>query len=190
LLDLDSEIGNHLDKFDIFSHDVHVVLLVDLLLLFQSLFQRVLGVIEVAFLVLVLLLDIWINFDVLHLLVLDEVVKVLINHSLQLIEVINVLSDPVNSVLEALDFNIISSNLCSVFLDQLLHVLLTSSQVINNITKICVNLVKLSQVFVHVVGLFLQSSDLHSSWGNVSLELLDFVIKYELELLKLLSLLL
>jgi hypothetical protein len=134
LLDLDSEIGNHLNKLDIFSHDIHVVLLMDLLLLFQSLFQRVLGVIKVAFLVLVLLLDIWIDFYVLHLLVLDEVVKVLIDHSLELIEVINVLSDPVDSVLETLDFDIISPDLCSIFLDQLLHVLLTSSQVINNVT--------------------------------------------------------
>ena len=82
LFDFDSEIGNHLNKLDVLSHDVHVVLLVDLLLLFQSLFQRVLGVVEVTFLVLVLLFDIWINFDVFHLLVFDEVVEVLIDNSL------------------------------------------------------------------------------------------------------------
>ena len=190
LLHLDSEVGDHLDQLDVLSHDVHVVLLVDLLLFLESLLQGVLGVVQVSLLVLVLLFDIWVDFDVLHLLVLHEVVKVLVDNSLQLVKVIDVLSDPVDGILEALDFNLVSSNLCSVLLDEFLHMLLTSSQVIDNVTQIGVDLVELSQVLVHIIGFFLQSGNFHTSWSNISLELLDLVIKHELELFKLLSLLL
>jgi len=161
----------------------------DLLLFLKSLLKRVLGVVQVPLLILVLLLDIRINFSILHWLRSDVRVKVLIDNSLQLIEVIDVLDNPVNGILEALDENVVGSNLCSVLFDQILHVLLSGSELIHNITKIGIDLVVMSQVLVHVVGLLLQSGDLHASWGDVSLQLFDFVIKHELELLELLSLL-
>jgi len=161
----------------------------DLLLFLKSLLKRVLGVVQVPLLILVLLLDIRINFSILHWLRSDVRVKVLIDNSLQLIEVIDVLDNPVNGILEALDEDIVGSNLCSVLFDQILHVLLSGSELIHNVTKIGIDLVVMSQVLVHVVGLLLQSGDLHASWGDVSLQLFDFVIKHELELLELLSLL-
>jgi hypothetical protein len=43
---------------------------------------------------------------------------------------------------------------------------------------------------LHLVGLFLKLIDLLASWPNICSELFDLVIKNELELLKLLSLLL
>ena len=187
LLHLDSKVGDHLDQLDVLSHDVHVVLLVDLLLLVKSLLQRVLGVVQVSLLVLVLLLDIWIDFNVLHLLVLNEEVEVLIDNPLQLIKVIDVLSYPIDGILEALDLDLVPSNLGSVLLDQLLHVLLSSSQVIHDVTQVSVDLVELSQVLVHVIRFFFQTSDFHATGSDVSLKFFDLVVQHELELLELLG---
>ena len=113
----------------------------DLLLFLKSLLKRVLGVVQVPLLILVLLLNIRINFSILHWLRSDVRVKVLIDNSLQLVEVIDVLDNPVNGILEALDEDIVGSNLCSVLFDQILHVLLSGSELIHNITKIGIDLV-------------------------------------------------
>lgn len=45
-------------------------------------------------------------------------------------------------------------------------------------------------LLLHLVGLFLKLIDLLASWPNICSELFDLVIKNELELLKLLGLLL
>lgn len=161
----------------------------DLLLFLKSLLEGVLRVVQVSLLILVLLLDIRVDFSILHRLRSYVWIKVLIDHSLQLVEVIDVLDNPVNGILEALDEDVVGSNLCSILLDKVLHMLLSCSELIDDVTKIGVDLVVMSQVLVHIVGLLLQSSDLHASWGNVSLQLLNFVIKDELELLELLGLL-
>ena len=187
LLHLDSKVRDHLDKLDVLSHDVHVVLFVDLLLLVKSLLQRVLRVVQVSLLVFVLLLDIWIDFNVLHLLILNEEIEVLIDNPLQLIKVINILCYPIDGILEALDLDLISSDLSSVLLDELLHVLLPSSQVINDVTQVSVDLVELSQVLVHIIRFFFQTSDFHASGSDISLKFFDLIVKHELELLELLG---
>jgi hypothetical protein len=46
------------------------------------------------------------------------------------------------------------------------------------------------QLLIHLVSFSLESCDFKFSWSNISLKILNLVIKYELELFKLLSLLL
>lgn len=140
--------------------------------------------------VFVLLLDVWVDLDVLHLLVLDIRVEILVDSILQLVEIVNVLNDPVHSVLESLDEDVVGSDLRSVLLDQVLHMLLSRPEIINDVTQVCIDLIVMSQVLIHVFSFLLQTSDLHSSWSNVTLEVLDLVVKHELELIKLLRLLL
>jgi hypothetical protein len=188
--DLQPEIRDHLDQFDVLSHDVHVVLLVNLLLFVKSLLKTCLGVFEISSLVFIFLLDIWVDFDVLHLLVLDIWIEVLVDGPFELVKVIDVLDNPVNGILEALDKAVICSNLSLVLLDELTHMLLSCSQIINNIAQIGINFIVMLKISIHIIGLFLELSDFQTSWSNVSLQLLDFVVEYELELFKLLGLLL
>ena len=190
IFDIVSKFGDHVDELNVLSHDVHVVLLVDLLLLLKSLLKTVLSILKVSPLVVVLLLDIWIDLDILHALLLDDWVQVDVNGSSEVLEVIDVLHYPVDSIFESVDLVVVGSNLRSVFLDQVLHMLLPCSEVIDDVTQIGVNLVVLAQVVVHVVGFLLQSLDFHASWSDFSFELLDLVIEHKFELFKLLSLLL
>jgi hypothetical protein len=159
LFDLQSEVRDHFDQLDILSHDVHVVLLVNLLLFLESLLKTSLRIFKISSLILILLLDIWINFDILHLLVLDIRIEVLVDSPFKLVKVINILNNPVNGILEALNEVIILSNLGFVFLNEFSHMLLSGSEIINNVTQISINFVVMLQVSVHIVGLFLQLSD-------------------------------
>jgi hypothetical protein len=158
-LDLQSKVRDHLDQLNVLSHDVHVVLFVNLLLFLESLLKTSLGILEISSLVLVLLLDIWINFNVLHLLILDIRIEIFVDSPLELVKVVNVLNNPVDGILEALNKVIVLSNLGFVLLDEFSHVLLSGSEIVNNVTQVGVNLVVVLQVPVHVVGLFLQLGD-------------------------------
>jgi len=78
-------------------------------------------------------------------------------------------------------------------LSKVLHLvcetLLSHSKIINDQGQVLIDSVEVLQLLSHDVGLLIELLDLKLSWTNVSLKLLDFVIKHELELLKLLSLL-
>ena len=86
----------------------------DLSLLLESLLKRVDGVLKVAFLVFVLLLDIRVDFYILDFLVFDVWVEIFIDSSLQLIEIINELNSSVDSIGEAFYEDVISSYLASI----------------------------------------------------------------------------
>ena len=109
--------------------------------------------------------------------------QVLVDGDLELLIVINELHNLENVVLKFFDFDIVGSDVSPILVDQSLHVLLPSSQVVHNVTQIGINLVVVLQIFVHFVSFFLQSRDFHFSGGDVSPQLLDFEVEHEFELL-------
>jgi len=188
--DLLAQVADLLYQLHVLFHDVIVVLLVYLSLLLEPLLEGVDRVLEVALLILVLLLDVWVDLDVLDLLLLHVGVQVLIHCTLKLVEVIDKLHCPVHCIGESLDEYVVSSYLRAVLLDQLLHVFLPGPQIIDDVAEISIDLIEMLEVLVHVIGLLLEAGDLHLAGGNVALELLDLVVEDELELLQFLSLLL
>lgn len=61
--------------------------------------------------------------------------------------------------------------------------LLPGSEVIDNVSEVGIDLIVMFEILVHLVGLLLKPRNFHLSRGDVSLELFDFVVKHELELL-------
>ena len=61
------------------------------------------GIVEILLLVVVLLSDIGVYFNILSLLVLDVLVETVVDDALELFVIIDVLDHPVDSVLEATD---------------------------------------------------------------------------------------
>lgn len=190
LLHFGTQLGDQHDQLHIVLHDVPVLLLMHLLLLVQALLKTGLRVLKVSSLVLELFLDIGIDLNVLGGLVLHVRIEVLVDDLLQLIEVVDVLDDPVNCIFELADLDVVLADLRSVLSDHIDHVFLSGFEVIDDVTKIGVDLVEMLQVLIHIVGLSLQSEDLLVSGSNVSLEFLDFVVKYKFEFLQFLRLLL
>jgi hypothetical protein len=87
------------------------------------------------------LLDIGINLNILCWLILDVWIQVLVYNLFELIEIINVLDTPVDGVLELSDIDIILSNLRSIVTNHINHVLLPCFKIINNITKVGIDLI-------------------------------------------------
>jgi hypothetical protein len=85
-------------------------------------------------LVFVLGLDVFIELDVLHGLVLDILVHRLLDGALQLIIVIYVLDHIVDSILEALDVSVVIAYLIPVCFDDMLHLRLAVTKIIDNLT--------------------------------------------------------
>ena len=123
-----------MNQLNVFSHDVHVVLFMNLLFFFKTLLKTSLRVFKISSLVFILLLDIWINFNIFHFLIFYVRIKIFVDSPFKLIKVVNVLDNPVDSVLELFNKAIISSNLSFILLDEFTHVLLSSSKIINDIT--------------------------------------------------------
>jgi len=182
LLHLLTKIRNHTDEYYILLHNVVVLFFMDGSFFLETLLKTVRRVLKISELILMLLFDIWINLNVLHWLVSDVRIEILVDNLLELIKVINVLNNPIDSILKLTYGNLVRPDLCSVLSDHVLHVLLSGLEIINDVTQVSVNSIIMLQVLVHVICLFLEPSDLLSSWCNVSLQLLDFVIKHELEL--------
>jgi len=61
--------------------------------------------------------------------------------------------------------------------------LLSHSEIINNQSQVLVHSIKMLQFLSHLIGLFVQFLDIKLPWSNISLKLLDLVIKHKLELL-------
>jgi hypothetical protein len=152
-----------------------------LALLVVSLFQRSNSVLEVPSLILVFLLDIGVDFNGFELLALDIERELLRHLPLELFKVIDVVNDMVNCVFELVDVDVVRSDLGPVFLDQVLKLLLAGSQVVDDVTKVGVDLVVVLQLLVHLLGLLLQIGNLELSGGDISLQLFDLVVKHEFE---------
>ena len=74
--------------------------------------------------------------------------------------------------------------------DLISEALLPHPKVINNQSKVLVHPIEVLELRSHLVRLLIQILYLDLSRSDVSLKLFDFVVKHELELLKLLCLLL
>lgn len=64
------------------------------------------------------------------------------------------------------------------------------SQILNNQTQVHKDSLEMSLLLLHLICLLLELVDSVASWPNITLQLLDLVIKHKLELLQFLSLLL
>lgn len=148
------------------------------------------GVLEVPLLVVVFLLDLWVDINALRLLVLDVFDQVLVHGNLQGVVFVDVLDHAVYSVLEVVDVHPVVANEVSVLHNHLLHGLLTGAEIVNHETKLGIDRVILPQFFVHLVRLDSEEEYLLLSRCDVPSELLDLVVEDVFELLELLCLLL
>ena len=101
--------------------------------------------------------------------------------------VIYVVRGPEDRILEPVDVLLVASYDVLAFADQTLDLLLASSQIFNHETKVSILLIVLLELLIHGFGALLQVDDLHLSWGDVLVQLLDLEIKHKLELLQLLG---
>jgi len=185
---LDPLIVDLLQKLNILRHNLRVLLLVDILILLEHQSQVVNVVFQVSSLLSVLFMDVGVSS-----LVLDLFFDVLFmesnDTSLKLLEISDVVKDLKNIVLELLLVSLLLIKVLSQVFDLGGQTLLSHSEIINDKSKILIDSVEMLQLLPHDVGLLLELLNFNFSWADISLELLDFVIKNELELLKFLSLL-
>lgn len=95
----------------------------------------------------------------------------------------------IDIVLELLLVGFLFVKFCAEVLHFVSQTFLSHSEIINDQGQVLIYPVEVFQLLTHFVGLLIQSLNFRFSWTNVSLKLLDLVIKYEFELLKLLGLL-
>ena len=126
--------------------------------------------------VFILSLDVLIELDILHGLVLDILVKGLLDGALELVIVVDVLNHVEHRIFESLNVGVIGSYLVLVFANNLLHHSPALAQVINHKAEIGVCAVVLLEGSVHLVGLFLQLADLLLLGLDLPLEFLNLVI--------------
>jgi len=185
---LDPLIVDLLQKLNILRHNLRVLLLVDILILLEHESQVVNVVFQVSSLLSVLFMDVSVSG-----LVLDLFFDVLFmesnDTSLKLLEISDVVKDLKNIVLELLLVSFLLVKVLSQVFDLGGQTLLSHSEIIHDKSKILIDSVEMLQLLPHDVGLLLELLNFNFSWADISLELLDFVIKNELELLKFLSLL-
>ena len=190
LIDLASQHVDLLDKQQVLVHDVAILILVNLVLLLESLLQGSLGSVQVSSLVILLLLDVLINLHVLRVLRLDVLVEVLVDDLLQLLKVVDVLHDPVDIGLHQLDVDVVLDSLEPVSESGLGHHVLLGLQLIDKEAKTGVESVVVTQLVVHLLGLTVQLNDLSGFGSDVLSQVFDLVVQHELELLEFLGLLL
>jgi len=185
---LDPLIVDLLQKLNILRHNLRVLLLVDILILLEHESQVVNVVFQVSSLLSVLFMDVGVSG-----LVLDLFFDVLFmesnDTSLKLLEISDVVKDLKNIVLELLLVSLLLIKVLSQVFDLGGQTLLSHSEIIHDKSKILIDSVEMLQLLPHDVGLLLELLNFNFSRADISLELLDFVIKNELELLKFLSLL-
>jgi len=185
---LDPLIVDLLQKLNILRHNLRVLLLVDILILLEHQSQVVNVVFQVSSLLSVLFMDVGVSG-----LVLDLFFDVLFmesnDTSLKLLEISDVVKDLKNIVLELLLVSFLLVKVLSQVFDLGGQTLLSHSEIIHDKSKILIDSVEMLQLLPHDVGLLLELLNFNFSRADISLELLDFVIKNELELLKFLSLL-
>ena len=109
---------------------------------------------------------------------------------LELLEVGNVMEAFEDIVLELLLEAFLLIKLLSQVSDLVCETFLAHSQIIHNKCEVLIHTVEMLELLTHLVGLLVQLLDLDLTGSNVTLELLDLVVKHELELLQLLCFLL
>jgi len=127
-----ADLGNQLN---VVFHDVQMLFLVNLSFFLKTLLQGSHRVVQVLLLVLILLLDVCVDFHVFHRLVLNILEETILGCKLQLFVIVNVVHNEVNCVFESLNVGLIFSDFISALLDDNLHLLLSSTKIINDKTK-------------------------------------------------------
>ena len=145
---------------------------------------------QVLLLVFVLLFNIGIDFRVFLCLVLNVREELFVDVLFEEVVIVDVSGNLVDGSLETLNEHVVFADAGSGLLDQLLHLFLAGTQIVNQVTQVCIHLVKLLQFLIHFVGLGTELVNFHLAGSNVSLQFLDLVVKHKLKLLQLLSLLL
>lgn len=153
IVTLCSQLVNCLDQISVGLHILLVVRSVALSFNSDPLVKVSGNALKILQLGFVLFLDFLVHLLSLALEVLDVGQKAVVDGALKLLVVIDILDDPVNGVLESADDNLIGLDFHPRLLDHRLHLLLTFAQVIHQVPKRRVRLVKLPEFFVHLVGL-------------------------------------
>lgn len=125
-----SQVADLFNQLNVVLHHVLVVLPMDLIFLFETLLERMVRRFQVLALVDVLLLDIRINFDILNCVIFHVAVERRLNRLLQLIVIIDILNNPVNSIFETLNVDVLRADPGPRSLNDFLHFLLPISVVI------------------------------------------------------------
>lgn len=131
LLVLNAKLPNHINEPPVLLHDVLVLVLVADRGGLLALSEHLDTVLEVALLAHVLLLDVFIDDGALDLLVLDEVIKLLVDGLLELLVVVDVLHNPVDRILLAVDCVIVHADDRAELGDLISHRLLLDTEVVN-----------------------------------------------------------
>ena len=144
-----SNVTDLLYKIHIVRHDLQVISLMDLAFNLKALLQRVDGVFKELFLILVLLLDVWIDVSIFATAVFNILIQTFLDSKLQLLVIVCVLHDLVHRVLQAVDpISVIADNVpvsCNSFGDKSL----AHTQVFNHHTEVSIDRVVLFQSLVH-----------------------------------------
>jgi len=178
-----------LKENDVFRHDLVVVFLVDLLVFLEHLSQVVDVVFEVSALTGVFTVKIGVASLVLDLFLHVFLVKA-DDASLELFEVSDVMEAIEHVIFELLLEALLLIELGPEILDLVSETLLSHSEIVDDQGQVLVDSVEVSELLSHLVGLLIELLDVELPWPNISLQLLDLVVEHELELLKLLGLLL
>ena len=138
----------------------------------------------------VLVLNVTIFNDDFLVVILDVALKFVQHTHLQLFVIVNVLGNPVDSIFEGANVTLVLPDLGVGSPDRRLHVLLLESEIFDQESQVSIKRVELLEFFVLRVGFQLELPCLDLLWRDFLLKLFNAVIKHELELLELLSLLL
>ena len=154
----------------------------------KSLFQRVHGILQELSLVLILILNVLIDFAVLLLLILDKPEQTLVHSDLKLLVIIGELHDLVHCILEVVDDRVIVAKHVPILLNVLLNDPLPHPQILHHEPQTGINRVVLLQLFVHRPGSIAQAGNFELLGRDVLAQIPNFLIQHKLELLQLLGL--
>jgi hypothetical protein len=187
-MDLLSLVVDLLEELHVFSHDLGVLLLVDVLVFLKHGSEVVDVVLKILSLLRVLLVQVSVSSLLLHLFL--DILLVQTNDScLQLLKVGDVVENLKHIILEGFFVTLLLVKVLTKLLHLISKTFLTHSQIVNNQSQVLVDSVEELEFLAHFVGLLVELLDLKLSWPNVSLQLLNLVVEHELELFKLLGLL-
>jgi len=177
---------NFLKQHHIFLHNSGIFLFVDILIFLKHLSQIVYIVFKVLSFISVFAMEICIS-----LLILDFFFHVFLvksdNTFLKFFEIGNMMKALKNIVLKLLFKSLLLIKALSQMSDLVCETFLSHSQIINDQSKILIDSIEVFQFLSHFVCLLIQLLDFDFSGSNVTLKLLDLVIKDEFKLLKFLS---
>ena len=151
-----TQTANHVNEASVLLHDVLVLILVAYGGCLLSLAEHLHAVLQVAFLALVLLLDVLVDDGALDFLILDKVVQLLVDGLLELLVIVDVLHDPVDGVFLLVDLVGVLADDGTELGDLIGHRFLLDAQVVNLETGLSIRLIEVLQVVVEVVGLVAQ----------------------------------